>query len=181
MKKLILLFGLLLLFSCSSSEDSNNNSSSGQLTFNETDYDFDHIYIRKRDDADYPYFQIFLTKGTMTISGDSDITYSDNFVRMVGMVIYSGAESLSSGTRQFPLFTQTVGENFILFRDSFSIESGNALTFDTIFTPNDNITEQSRVVINKISDTKYSFDFNVITSAGTFTGYYVGDATIIAG
>lgn len=178
MKKIISLLVIFVLISCSNSDEGSNPSDTGQLSFNGTDYSFDHIYIKKRDFDEYPYFQVFLTKGTLSSTGENSYSYSNNFTRMVGFIIQSGAETLGSGTRNFPLFTYTAGENFILFRDSYSIDSGNALTYDTIFSETDNITEQSRVVITKINDNEYSFDFNVITSAGTLTGYYRGAATI---
>lgn len=178
MKKLFLFFCFLCLLSCSSDGGSSSGNDSGNLTFNGINYPFDKIYVLQDEASGY---QIAIAKGEMTfdltIPNTTQVTYSSDFKRLLYFLVRTKSSSLNSGTYVFPIIpveNQNIYQNKIFFRDDYQIENGDDTSFNTIFNDIDNTSTQSRVVITKSENDKYTFDFNVITTAGTLTGTYTG-------
>lgn len=127
-------------------------------------------------------YTVAITKGDMTVDftvpNAPTMTYSSNFTRMLAFTIESSASSLPTGTYSFPIIPVgqpvTVEDNTVLFRDNYQINNGNPSSFNTVFNYTDNSSSQSRVVITKSDNDNYTFDFNVITTAGILTGNYSG-------
>ena len=159
----------VILFSCSGSDDA---AGTEQLTFNNQSYDFDHAYIEKVEGNEYA---VFLTKGSMEFDYsqiETTYTYSSDFKRLLVFTVI-GLE----GTKLFPASPDVNSDNFLMFRDNYTIVNGHDSEFNTLISQTDNNSDQSRVTLHKVDESKYSFDFNVITASGTLTGKYTGEIT----
>ena len=175
MKKILLFIAFLFLLSCSSDDNSSSDGNSQNLKFNNINYSFDKVYVVKGQD----YYLVWITQGSMSFdfsNPQTQYTYSPDFKRMMVFIFNSSSSSLSSGTHGFEIIpaNEYSFDNAIDFLDDCQIENGQLTSYDTVFSHNDNTSTQSRVVITKFDNDRYSFDFNVITTAGILTGTYAG-------
>lgn len=175
MKKLFLLL-IPFIFSCSS--DSSSGTSPSSLSFNNHKYDFNKIYVTKMGGS----YSVVIAKGDMTmdftVPNTPTTTYSSNFERMLAFNVSTSASTLPEGTYSFGILPAgqpiLATDNIIVLRDNYQINNGNASSYNTVFNYSDNSSSQSRVVITKSTNDNYTFDFNVITTAGLLTGNYSG-------
>lgn len=175
MKKFFFFLTACFMLSCSS--DSSSGTSTDSLKLNNTSYDFNKIYVTKMNGA----YSVALTKGDLTmdftVPNTPTVTYSSNFSRALVFTI-SASSSLPIGTHSFAVLPAsqpvTTDDNIIFFRDEYQISNGNIVSYNTLFDYTDNSSTQSRVVITKSANDFYTFDFNVITTAGLLTGTYSG-------
>jgi PBP1b-binding outer membrane lipoprotein LpoB len=169
MKKLLFVFTALLLFSCSSdnSAPQSINDNSNNLVLNGQTFNFDTAELTKLMSVDGSgYVDLILSNTAKTHTLTCKIKI--NLCNTCGSYIFTDFKLDTPITYQARISSNSYLSN-VSFKNNIT-----PTTYTTIFTNNDFIEYQSRIIVTKHSDTTYSFNLNFITTLGTINGNYTG-------
>lgn len=175
-----LLIITLIAYSCSSNDDSNNEpNQTNSFSINGTNYELENAYIIKTELNNNTIYAITLTKGEILTmgNGQNETTYSNDFSHSFSFGFQYNNGILS----ELPIGTYEYDANGVFnvtnIKDQYVIENNLAMSYNNVFNQSDIVANEGRIIIAKLSDGNYNFNFNFVTALGQINGSYTGSTT----
>ncbi|MFI1773381.1 hypothetical protein [Thalassobellus citreus] len=183
-KKNTIILLTLIICSCSSNDSNNDKETNGNnvLTINDDNYELTNAYIKRNELGNNAVYSILLSSGAFVDLDSNPVKYTNNFKHGLGLVVKVPLTDniLNTITYNFDTdgantvrYLSTIG-----FNNNYVIENNMVQSFNVVFTQDDVIEEQARVIVTELGNGEYNFSFNAVTALGVINCNYKGSVVI---